>query len=197
MESMPPMMERLKAATGAEHARLEAQVDLARLVASPESYHALLQRFYGFYLPLEQRLAAFAWQTVAFDLAPRRKTPLLVQDLLCLGETAATLTQLPRCAELPELGDQAAACGCLYVLEGATLGGQFITRHLRRTLGLQPTNGAAFFYSYGDQVGPMWKNFGAFVNAYALSHPGSAATIIRAACTTFHTLGAWLDRRAW
>ena len=186
------MMQQLKAATRYAHDALEAQVNLVRLATSPTAYHALLQRFYGFYLPLELRLATLPWTTVAFDLAPRRKTPLLRRDLLHLGETSATLAHLPICRDRPEPVDLAAGCGCLYVLEGATLGGQLISRRLRQTLGLHATSGAAFFTSYGDQIGPMWTNFGAFVNQQAATHPRQRGAMIDAACTTFAALRDWL-----
>lgn len=192
MELALTMMEQLKMATQSAHAALETQVDLMRLTTSPAAYHALLQRFYGFYLPLELRLATLPWTTVTFDLAARRKTPLLRRDLLHLGDAPATLARLPICRNRPEPADLTAGCGCLYVLEGATLGGQLISRRLRQTLGLHPANGAAFFAAYGDQVGPMWKGFGAFVNQQAAAHPHRQGAMIDAACTTFATLGEWL-----
>ena len=40
---------------------------------------------------------------------------------------------------LPPLETQADAFGCLYVLEGATLGGRVISRHIERALGLDAT----------------------------------------------------------
>ena len=192
MDSTTTMMQQLKAATRPAHDALEAQVNLARLTTSPAAYHALLQRFYGFYLPLELRLATLPWTTVAFDLAARRKLPLLRRDLLHLGDTIATLAQLPICRDRPEPVDLATGCGCLYVLEGSTLGGQLISRRLRQTLGLHPTDGAAFFHSYGDQIGPMWTSFGAFVNQQAATHPRRRDAMIDAACTTFAALRDWL-----
>lgn len=192
MNAVPTMMQQLKVATRAAHAALEAQVNLPQVATSPAAYHALLQRFYGFYLPLELRLATLPWTTVGFDLAARRKLPLLRRDLLHLGDATATLATLPICRDRPEPVDLASGCGCLYVLEGATLGGQLISRRLRQTLGLHATGGAAFFTSYGDQVGPMWTGFGAFVNQLATDHPQRQGAMIDAAYTTFTTLGGWL-----
>lgn len=192
MNSAATMMQQLKAATRPAHDALEAQVNLPRLATSFATYHTLLQRFYGFYLPLELRLATLPWTTVGFDLVARRKLPLLRCDLLHLGESTATLARLPICRDRPEPVDLATGCGCLYVLEGATLGGQLISRRLRQTLGLHATGGAAFFTSYGDQVGPMWTGFGAFVNQLATDHPQRQGAMIDAACTTFATLGDWL-----
>ncbi|MEZ4728115.1 MAG: biliverdin-producing heme oxygenase [Caldilineaceae bacterium] len=192
MESMPTTMERLKQATHPYHAALEAQVDLPHLAGSLGAYRLVLQRFYGFYLPVERRLVCLPWALLNFDIRPRLKVARLSADLLHLGETSATLARLPTCADLPALADPAQACGCLYVLEGATLGGQIITRRLRRTLDLQPTAGAAFFHSYGDQVGPMWQAFGAFINHYAATYPGHEEAMVEGACATFQALRRWL-----
>ena len=63
----------------------------------------------------------------------------------------------------------AKAFGTLYVMEGATLGGQVINRHLKEHLGLTPENGGVFFNGYGQMTGPMWKAFGASIEAFAAS----------------------------
>lgn len=51
------------------------------------------------------------------------------------------------------------ALGILYVIEGSTLGGKVIYKHLQKTLGLNEESGAAYFYGYGDHTGELWKNF--------------------------------------
>ena len=47
--------------------------------------------------------------------------------------------------DLPDLQGVQEALGCLYVVEGSTLGGQVIARHLRQTLGVDPRCGGSFF----------------------------------------------------
>ncbi len=61
------------------------------------------------------------------------------------------------------------ALGCLYVLEGATLGGQVISRHLAK-LGIGPENGGRFFNGYGARTGEMWKSFQTSATAYCVTH---------------------------
>jgi heme oxygenase len=68
---------------------------------------------------------------------------------------------------VPTLDTAAKAFGSIYVMEGATLGGQIITRHVKEHLDLTPENGGAFFNSYGPMVGPMWKGFGTAITAFA------------------------------
>lgn len=158
---------------------------------SRQDYHALLRRFYGYYLPLEQRLLeAGHWREMGLDYPQRRKIPALEGDLACFGETGSTLAALPRCGVLPEIGSLAGTMGCLYVLEGATLGGQIISKHLSGNLQLSPETGSAFFAGYGAETGPRWKAFGEIFTAAA--KPGEEEAIIAAANRTFSTLADWL-----
>ncbi len=77
------------------------------------------------------------------------------------------------------------------MLEGSTLGGQLIKRHVAQVLPLTPPEGLAFLDAYGDQLGPMWKAFGAAISAECSDEP-SAAAAERAATETFRSLEAWL-----
>lgn len=186
-------MHHLKAATQPYHRALEQQINLETLSRSLAHYRQLLQRFYGFYTAAEAQLATLPWSTAGFDWAARRHTPPLANDLLWLGETPATLAALPRCQTLPQLSDIPQALGYLYVVEGSTLGGQLISRHLQQTLpGLQPA-GCQFFQRYGTQVGPMWRAFGHFVNTYVTMHPTAAVPMVDTACATFQQLQLWLQ----
>lgn len=186
------IMSRLKAETQAYHDRIEhdrLSRELTAMEVDLGYYTQVLAIYYGFYAPLEARLIGAArWDALGFDLIPRLKTPLLVRDLAHFGIEGERLRALPACADLPQVADLPAAIGCLYVLEGATLGGQLISRHLAGTLGVGPESGTAFFSSYGPTVGPMWKAFRAFVEEYA---PGSEEAIIAGACATFTSLGRW------
>lgn len=100
----------------------------------------------------------------------------------------AVASRLPTCPGFPLLDTIPRALGCAYVLEGATLGGAVILRHLGRTLGVTRERGGAFFGSYGSASGPMWKEFcGALA---ACDEPAEPA--VAAARETFATLDGWL-----
>ena len=75
--------------------------------------------------------------------------PLLKRDLEKLSGEDFEINLLEICRDLPLVETFAQTLGCPYVLEGATLGGQVVGRHLRENLNLSPENGAAFFNSYG------------------------------------------------
>lgn len=180
------IMARLKQETKTYHEQLEAN-PYARAMSegtlTREAYSEMLGRFYGYYRPIEAQLVAMS----PIDASARLKTHLLAKDLQLLGCDAESL---PLCPDVPQLHTPARALGTMYVLEGATLGGQIITRQLKR-FDLTPENGVSFFNSYGDRVGEMWKAFIAAANAYAETH-GHEDEIVDAACETFIQFERWL-----
>jgi len=190
-----PLLARLREATRPLHDRLEADLDLLNPTLSRDRYRELLEGMWGFYQPLEARLAPLtAWDECGFDFERRRKTLLLERDLRGLGVEREALAALPRCDFEPGGGSFGGALGCLYVLEGATLGGQVMSRHLKETLGLGPENGCAFFNSYGAQVGPMWTAFREFLTFHGAGR-GVEEAVVEGACETFCRLHGWLTEQ--
>lgn len=189
------ILAQLQQSTAAAHATLERKLDLLNRCTSRAVYRQVLEQFFGFYIPIEAALTQIdAWATIGLDGAKRCKGPLLAADLRSLGASAADLVQLPICANLPELRGVPQALGCLYVLEGATLGGQIIMRHLRTPLALTQTHGCSFFASYGSQVGPMWRAFGAALTVYGRT-PAVADEVVASACATFASCEHWMAGR--
>lgn len=187
------ILTELKARTRAHHERIEAGLNITARLSSPERYRALLKRFLGFYDPVERRIASLPeWASLSLNFERRRKAAWLRKDLRALGMSDDKLEQLPVCARLPAIGGMPQALGCMYVLEGATLGGQLISRQLRGDLSLDASNGAAFFNSYGAETGRMWKEFGAFLEAYATTKL-LENSIIESACATFIAFDGWLS----
>lgn len=180
-------MTELRRATAPAHARLEQRLDVVTRLQTSAGYRSLLEAFYGFYAPLEQRLAPRALTIAGLEFAARRKTPLLETDLVRLGSNPAALPTAP--AD-PPADDVMAVLGVLYVLEGATLGGKVIGRQARRALGVTPALGGAFLGAYGDQIGARWRRFGAIVDALAPS--GAPPQMLAAAVWCFASLEEWL-----
>ena len=176
------ILGKLKEATRTQHENLENTVDVMNNMFSPEDYKTLLTKFYRFYAAIEPKVAANDLQSAGFDFSARRKIPLLEKDLKALGIFEEAQSSLWN--DLPALDTLAAAFGSLYVMEGATLGGQVIMRHLKQHLDITPENGGAFFNSYGAQVGPMWKEFCTIATEFAEKN-GDDETIINAARETF------------
>lgn len=182
---------RLQHKTRPFHSRLESRLRLLDPHLTVNEYRALLRQFYGFYKPLEAVIGQFAVGLLGSEAARRRKLQWLVQDLLALGDTEWTISSLPLCIRLPPLMTQARLMGSLYVVEGATLGGQMVSRFLRQSLGDEASRCCRFFVSYGEQVRPMWA---AFLEALALvaDGPERERDIIESACDTFQCFERWL-----
>ncbi len=189
------VLQRLKAATRAEHDAIEAALDLMAPRLTLTDYRRRLRRYHGFYAPLEPLIAAAAdWPHWRLDMTARAKTAWLAADLFCLGDAGkhggAPPAALPQCSELPPLDSPAAAFGCAYVLEGATLGGRVISRHIERALGLNAADGARFFHGYGDQTGVMWKAFRTALSAFS-DQPCNEDRVVASAIATFAALRNW------
>ena len=181
-------MKQLRAETREQHEELESALPLGDACLSVENYTRLLTRFWGFYQTWEVKAAAMAPEHLQTLLAGRRKLPLLAADLQALqpGEHAARPSLNP--GWLPTMEMEAGLLGSMYVVEGATLGGQVIARQLERELHLNGGHGYSFFQSYGKAVGQQWKEFSAIANAM----PETAApAMIEAARDTFTAFHRW------
>lgn len=186
------LLQTLKAETRSHHERAERVVRLMSPDLTPFGYRRHLEALYGLYAPWEASLAAcLEGRFPELRLAERRKVPLLEEDLRALGHDGASLALLPRHPGLPFLSEVPEALGTLYVLEGATLGGQLILRHLTRHFERASVGGFVFFRAYGESVGPMWKAFGEALPR-ACPEPALAPRVVRGAQDTFEAFEAWL-----
>ena len=155
---------KLKHETQDHHTKIESVSLLKKIMAANialEEYQVLLQTFYGYIAPCETIILDSPYR---FLLANRNKTSLLEKDLLALGMDTRSISKLQRCGHLPELHEYEQAIGYLYVWEGATLGGQLITKALEKTLQLRPDNGLTYFYGYGKETAARWDAFCHFLN---------------------------------
>jgi heme oxygenase (biliverdin-IX-beta and delta-forming) len=184
----------LKQRTADLHSSMEVQLGvLLSDEISVGQYAAVQKSFYGFYKPLEDRLVEFLGrQLPEIQLAMRLKLPLLEGDLASLSVPADAIAKLPVCDKLPPLGTVPELLGCLYVLEGSTLGGKIITRHLKTVLSLKEA-GCSFFNSYGDNVGRMWSAFLSVLERHCEEY-GDQEAIVNSACQTYASLERWFSR---
>jgi heme oxygenase len=125
-------------------------------------------------------------KNVVKDVEERRKLPAIESDLALLGRH--TIVPLCKKFELP-LADfsEASALGAMYVVEGSTLGGRVIVRHLQQRPLLAQTNAFAFFNGYSEMTGTRWKNFLVALCAFAAA-TGYDDEIIRGAKQVFHSI---------
>ena len=186
-------MDKLRSATREHHARLERGLNIPGSIGSAADYTRLLARMYGFYAPLERLLLNFddAMREHGVRVRPRLKARKLELDLHAFGWTPDAVSAWPLCAELPCVSTDAHALGCLYVLEGSTLGGQIISRRLRQVLEIDGDAGLAFFRAYGAHTGRMWQGFVEGLNAYPATD-AEAAQATQSARDTFAAMERWL-----
>lgn len=179
----------LRAQTRSRHERLE---ELNELPCTPTDYLTQLATFYGFIAPWEAKLAR-ALPAADPIRQGRAKAGWLEADLAYFGFDPAQIAALPRAAELPSTASRPEILGAAYVLEGSTLGGQFIAEHLERTLGLRDGEGYRYFRSYGPTVGAQWQAFRAVL--LQASSPQTDDVVVHAACRTFDLLQGWFSAR--
>ena len=183
------LMLALRNGTAQAHRDLETRIDTEKQLVDLDRYGRLLQYFHGIYAPLEQQLSFNFPQGVAgIDIAARGKSAWLEKDLEAL-HLPVPRTQI---TQLPPLATEAQALGCMYVLEGSTLGGQMIVRMVATQLGLTPETGARFYHGYGPETGAHWKSFAAAAEAAALA----PEEVIASARATFDAFAHWADAHA-
>ncbi len=199
------ILRELREKTAAHHRALEETSGIWPALSSLPSYAGLLRKLFSLYTlvepPLEFVPELRRWLP---DLTQRAKLPALVVDLLALN--VGVETDLHRDRGLVEpiafsddfapIRSAPAAFGCLYVLEGSTLGGQMIARQIQKVLGLGPENGCAFFSSYGSNVGQMWKRFGENLETFSAAHPDAGPEIVAMAMNTFELFARTLGARS-
>lgn len=179
-------MGELKLHTSEQHAAIERVVPLMAADFDRARYAAYLRVMYGFHRDFERVLGAIPGIRLALpDFDERRKLPLLARDLQAL---ALVVPEEARAFPLPPLDTVARGLGAMYVLEGSTLGGRILSRHLGTTLSITPEAGGAYLASYGAELAPMWKRFGAALEAWARGRP--TAPVVESARATFKCLTA-------
>jgi heme oxygenase len=182
------ILQKLKESTKHQHDDVEGAVDVMSKLFSLDDYRRMIAKFRSFYSAYEPALPYEALKMAGFDYDGRRKLPLLDRDAKALAiQDVEEFTELPDVSSLPR------AFGSIYVIEGSTLGGQVISRHLRQHLGLTPENGGAFFASYGSKVGAMWKQFGDAITAFS-GQGANDEEIVGAAKETFDSISVCRDK---
>ncbi len=156
--------KQLREETRREHEATEALMPLSGSDFSLEQYGEVLETL----LPLVESWERFARGAAPAALQPmlhsRERSELLRKDLAYLGRPLAAKPRAGvRWQEVVHAEDgsvlerQAGFLGAMYVMEGSTLGGRFLARHVASVLGLPPGEATAYFEGHGQNTGAMWK----------------------------------------
>ena len=138
------------------HAEIERHplmLPLSEGRVTPQQYRNALAVIYGFYRPSEELLYA-KFPHLAETMGIRPKLPSLVHDLVALGFSDMEVAALPLCPAIPAVESWGEGLGMVYVLEGATLGGQVVMRRISHCLGVLSGVRAGGIVGHGSA--PSW-----------------------------------------
>jgi heme oxygenase len=157
-------LQRLREETRADHEATEGVVPLMDPELTRAAYVEVLQRMQQVVSAWECWAARHAPARLATMVRERRRGRWIEEDLKLLGGRAAgpseaDVRELEKALSPVAAPSEAVFLGAMYVMEGSTLGGQYIARHVEATLGLGPGVGDAYFNGYGAETGSMWKGF--------------------------------------
>ena len=193
-EGASPLRQQLKRETAELHQQLEAQLGLMEPELSIHRYKRVLRIFYGFYAPVETSLVRLAGAGPPLGFPLRTRCELIESDLHALGLARREVAGLPRCTDLPRLSCSEDLAGCLYVLEGACLGGQVIAPALHRQLGLAKGSGASFFVGDAEATSSRWMLFLTWLDGLPRAGQRSEEIVV-SACATFLAFARWVEQQ--
>ncbi len=179
-------LKELRARTDANHKALEQNPYSERLMSpdvTVEDYKIYLEKMYGIIMPFEQDIQPKLSHIVT-DMANRQKHHLLSNDLEMLGSNTENIPQYHF-----SIANEAAALGSMYVLEGSTMGGMVIQKHVSKL-----DVPVQYFTSYGSNTAMMWRTFIDTLTTYAVTQ-NKQEEIIDSAVATFKTMDNWLSGR--
>jgi heme oxygenase len=189
----------LRARTQAAHERLNQHPLLAGLTQPGyplRSYWLVLSAYYHLYSAMEALIESASDELKSrFAYAPRRKHGWLRQDLVdSFHIDPEDAFWRPNREFLPiRIEDQAELVGALYVIEGATLGGQVISRQIQASrLGVTADHGGRFFHGYGEEATSRWNEFLSFAEQ-ACPAAAQREKAVHSALAVFAEVEAALD----
>jgi heme oxygenase len=148
-------LERLRRETSDDHAAVEGAMPLMKPNLSRREYGVTLQSLHCVVAWWETIAVREAPDWIQALLDPRKRLPMLERDLDWLKVRYGKMQNSTSLS----FDSDAALLGAMYVMEGSTLGGQLIARHLEISLKFDSGNGYSFFQGHGSRTGPLWREF--------------------------------------
>lgn len=152
--------EELKLRTAPQHKNLESHVTSKSLLEESLSLDQ-----YAFYLSLMKEVIQDYDQSILPaienylpDAPSRKRSDLIRQDLAFLQSRGIELKPVHAFRFRPG-SSSGFLFGLGYVMEGSTLGGSIIKKHVEKTLHFTEAGGILFFNGYGTQTGMRWNVF--------------------------------------
>ena len=158
----------IKTTTAPLHARLEQALFANAIMDGSltlSDYNKVLRVNYYVHHLLEPLIFIALGERVKqeIELVKRTKLPALEEDMI--GSRINLFADGHISVHLPSFDNEAEALGALYVLEGATLGGQVIIKQLKKNDSFA-TLPLAYYNVYANKTGVRWKQFLEIINQY-------------------------------
>ncbi|WP_159473635.1 biliverdin-producing heme oxygenase [Dyadobacter sp. 3J3] len=191
-EKQELFLKDLRQKTSESHVNLEEN-RFSKAILGPEvklsDYQLYIAKLYGVIKACENDIFPVI-ASILTDMGERFKSRLMLDDLLKTGFSIDQVTSIP-VFKFNKLS-VSDALGAMYVIEGSTLGGKILYKHMNQVLGLNEQNGASYFYGYGQQTGLLWKSFITTLAQYAVEE-NCEEEIIFSAVSTFNLIAHWLN----
>ena len=180
------LTELLKQETNEKHITIGKSSAFTKLLSpnlTKETYIQIITGWYDFMKTLETNYFQFPQLfRIVPDLQERLKTKLLEKDVAEINTnhsvTSSTKISIPVCKTIHEL------IGILYVIEGSSLGAQFITKQLTSNSNLSNLS-FHFYKGYGNETITKWESFKKWLNIYGENYPESHSEILASANDCF------------
>jgi len=160
--------ETLKQATAHAHDHLEQLMFVDKIMNGSltlNDYKKILLTNYIVHYWFEDQVFKNLDQNLKQELSisQREKLPALIKDIL---ELNMDLPEVDCSQQSLQLNGNATALGAMYVMEGATLGGNVIVKKLKVNPELQQYQlGFHYYQAYGSDLITRWKQFCAVLNS--------------------------------
>lgn len=183
-----PVHQVLRDGTRDRHETLDQGLALTSGNLDRDGYLNYLRALLGWLEPLERRLWQLDWPDSLQAHARAGKSDWIRADLAAAGDAAP----VAHCPDAPRVNAaDAYALGVAYVVEGSQLGGRFLAKQLAD---ISPALPLRYLRGYGENLGPMWKNFLHYLDSEAGAQ-GREARALQGARDAFDSLTVWLHSR--
>jgi heme oxygenase len=184
---MVSAMQALREATRDIHDDFETGLRIAAPDAGRNEYLAFISAMYGWLQPFEEQLWQSGWSAHMDPEARSRKAAWIEADLRTAGLGDEAIAKLPRAPVTVHLTSAAQRIGTAYVLEGAQLGSQLLSRTLKPRLEPWP---ARWLSGYGEHASAYWLAFRKEAESQ-LADDAARAEAAAAARAAFSALAGW------
>lgn len=190
-ERKKQFFQRIKAETADLHKQTESAPLSVALVSD-----AVNEKVYTDYLQRMKDIVAW-YEDVVFnglagmipDIDQRRKLQFIKNDLTGFNiDPEKNTTHF----SLPDAETNAVLLGYMYVLEGSSLGGAMIYKHVSRYMDITEQKGGSFFTCYQADLSARWKSFLDIMGEHSLTEK-NADEIITGANRAFRAIYAHLN----